>query len=47
MSKLVYRSQAVRHVFGKGVARVFMQIMRVDANVAQRVLRSARTKLRR
>lgn len=47
MSKLVYRSQVVRDVFGTGAAHLFMQLMRVEATVVQRVLRSPRTKLRR
>lgn len=47
MSKLVYRSQVVRDVFGAGAARFFMNIMRVDASVAHRVLRSPGAALRR
>lgn len=47
MSKLVYRSQAVRNRLGRGVAHVFMRIMKVDPAVAQRVLRSQKAKLRR
>lgn len=46
-SKLVYRSQLLREVFGVKVAHVFMNLMKVDAGVARRVLRSPRTKLRR
>lgn len=46
-SKLVYRSQVIRDVFGTGAARFFMNIMGVDTGVAQRVLRSPRTELRR
>lgn len=44
---MVYRSQVVRDVFGSGAAHLFMHLMRVDATVAQRVLRSPRAKLRR
>jgi hypothetical protein len=47
MSKLVYRSQFVRDVFGAGAAHVFMNLMRMDASVAQRVLQSPKAKLRR
>lgn len=47
MSKVVYRSQIVHHVFGAKVAHVFMRLMKVDKPVARRVLRSPRTKLRR
>ena len=47
MSKLVYRSQVVRDVFGSGVARFFMNLMRVEASVARRVLRSPGAELRR
>jgi steroid 5-alpha reductase family enzyme len=47
MSKRVYRAQVVRHVFGVGAARMFMRLMQVDAAVAQRVLRSPLSKLRR
>lgn len=47
MSKLVYRSQIVRDVFGEKVAHVFMSMMKVDGPVAHRVLRSPKTKLRR
>lgn len=47
MSKRVYRAQVVRQVFGAGAARMFMRLMQVDAGVAQRVLRSPVTKLRR
>jgi steroid 5-alpha reductase family enzyme len=47
MSKLVYRAQVIRHVFGVKAARMFMRLMGVDAAVAQRVLRSPSSKLRR
>ena len=47
MSKQVYRAQVVREVFGPGAARMFMRLMRVDTRVAQRVLRSPRSRLRR
>lgn len=47
MSKLVYRAQIVRDVFGPRVAHVYMNLVKVDAGVARRVLRSPRTKLRR
>lgn len=47
MSKMVYRSQVVRDVFGSGAAHLFMHLMRVDAEVAQRVLQSPKDKLRR
>lgn len=47
MSKRVYRSQVVRDVFGSGAARIFMRIMRVEASVARRLLRSPPTRLRR
>jgi hypothetical protein len=47
MSKLVYRAQVVRNVFGAGAARIFMKLMGVDAVVAQRVLRSPLSGLRR
>jgi steroid 5-alpha reductase family enzyme len=47
MSKLVYRSQVVRNVFGANAARMFMRLMGVDAIVAQRVLRAPLSKLRR
>jgi steroid 5-alpha reductase family enzyme len=47
MSKLVYRSQVVRDVFGANAARIFMKLMGVDAVVAQRVLRSPLSRLRR
>jgi steroid 5-alpha reductase family enzyme len=47
MSKLVYRSQVVRDVFGTNAARMFMKLMGVDAIVAQRVLRAPLSKLRR
>lgn len=47
MSKRVYRSQTIRALFGAGAARVFMRIMNVKASVAQRVLESPETKLRR
>ena len=46
-SRMVYRSQVLRDVFGPGAAHLFMHLMRVDATVVQRVLRSPRTKLRR
>jgi hypothetical protein len=47
MSRLVYRAQVVRQVFGTNVARIFMRLMRVDAGVARRVLRSPSSRLRR
>jgi hypothetical protein len=47
MSKLVYRSQVVRNVFGAKAARIFMKLVGVDATVAQRVLRSPLSRLRR
>ena len=47
MSKHVYRAQVVRQVFGAGAARMFMRLMHVDAIVAQRVLRSPLSRLRR
>ena len=47
MSKMVYRSQVVRDVFGSGAAHLFMHLMRVDATVVQRVMRSPKSKLRR
>jgi hypothetical protein len=47
MSKLVYRSQVVRDVFGARAAGIFMKLMGVDASVAQRVLRSPLSRLRR
>jgi steroid 5-alpha reductase family enzyme len=47
MSKLVYRSQVVRDVFGAKAAGIFMKLMGVDATVAQRVLRSPLSELRR
>jgi steroid 5-alpha reductase family enzyme len=47
MSKLVYRSQVIRDVFGVNAARIFMKLMGVDAVVAERVLRSPTSKLRR
>jgi hypothetical protein len=47
MSKMVYRSQVVRDVFGSGAAQLFLHLMRVDATVVQRVLRSPKSKLRR
>jgi hypothetical protein len=47
MSKLVYRSQVVRDVFGAKAARIFMKLVGVDATVAQRVLRSPLSRLRR
>jgi hypothetical protein len=47
MSRLVYRSQVVRDVFGANAARIFMKLMGVDAIVAQRVLRSPLSELRR
>lgn len=47
MSKLVYRAQVVREVFGASAARMFMRLMRVDTTVAQRVLRSPSSTLRR
>jgi hypothetical protein len=47
MSKQVYRAQVVREVFGAGAARMFMRLMRVDTGVAQRVLRSPMSRLRR
>lgn len=46
-SKVVYRSQIVRDVFGVKAAHVFMRLMKVDGRVARRVLRSPRSKLRR
>ena len=47
MSKRVYRAQLVRSLFGKGVALFFMHIMKVNTGVAQRVLRSQKSRLRR
>ena len=47
MSKRVYRAQVVRAVFGTGAATIFMRLMRVDTGVAQRVLRSPLSGLRR
>ncbi len=47
MSRRVYRAQLVRTLFGKGVALFFMRVVRVKASVAQRVLRSQRSRLRR
>ena len=47
MSTLVYRAQFVRSLFGKGVALFFMHLVRVNASVAQRVLRSQKSRLRR
>lgn len=47
MSTLVYRSQVIRDVFGTSAAILFMNVMKVDATVAQRVLRSPKAKLRR
>jgi steroid 5-alpha reductase family enzyme len=47
MSKQVYRAQIIRDVFGSKAARIFMNLMRVDALVAQRVLLAPMEKLRR
>lgn len=47
MSKLVYKSQIVRDMFGDKVAHVFMHLMKVDAGVARRVLGSPRNNMRR
>ncbi|MFC4930909.1 hypothetical protein [Massilia sp. GCM10023247] len=47
MSKLVYKSQIVRDVFGVRLAHVFMHLMKVDAGVARRVLGAPRNKMRR
>lgn len=47
MSKLVYRAQVIRDVFGARAARLFMRLTRVDTTVAQRVLRSPLSRLRR
>ena len=47
MSRRVYRAQVVREVFGTGAARLFMHLMRIDAGVAQRVLGSPLSRLRR
>jgi len=47
MSKRVYRAQLVRSLFGKGVALFFMRLGKVKASVAQRVLRSQKSRLRR
>lgn len=47
MSRRVYRAQLVRTLFGKGVALLFMRLVKVKASVAQRVLRSQKSRLRR
>ena len=47
MSKRVYTAQFVHQAFGAGAARMFMRVMRVDAAVAEQVLRSPLARRRR
>ena len=47
MAKLVYLALSARDVFGTGVARCFMKLMKVDRHVAQRVLQSPKGQFRR
>ncbi|THC41193.1 hypothetical protein [Massilia sp. Mn16-1_5] len=47
MSKRVYRAQLIRSFFGKGVALFFMHAVKIKGSVAQRVLRSQKSRLRR
>lgn len=46
-SKVIYRSQVIRHVLGSRAADLFMRIMRVDSGVKHRVLVAPHAQLRR